>query len=357
MQNSNCGIIEGYFGTPWSMKERLTYPRFLANYGYKFFIYAPKNDPFLRKCWDKAWDDTYISMMSNLEQSFHSEGIEFGIGFTPAGQASEVIANPSLLISRIKEITACLSLDYFVLLFDDLKNSDADKLAYYQLKITDLVLSHLPSIKHLIVCPSYYSTDPILSKVFGDMPQNYWKEYAAGLDPAVNIFWTGEKVCSDGYSEEHLLQVADIFKRKPFLWDNYPVNDGRKMADFLYLKPFANRGNHILSLTEGHAINPMREPYLNQLVLATLPYAYTNNPLTFASKDYWILAKDILGEDIVDQLRKDCEVFASCGRSSISFDDKNDLISVYSNIGSSASLEIVDYLNGKYEFDPNCLTG
>ena len=41
---NNCGIIEGYFGRPWNFRTRGTYPEFLRQHGYSFFIYAPKND-------------------------------------------------------------------------------------------------------------------------------------------------------------------------------------------------------------------------------------------------------------------------------------------------------------------------
>ncbi len=354
--DSNYGVIEGYFGTPWSMDERLSYPKFLAEYGYNFFIYAPKNDPFLRKSWDKPWTQEYSENIRRLKVAFNNFNIDFGVGFTPAGVASDVCDHPDILISRIKEIAEILQPDYFVLLFDDLKNSDEEKLAYYQLKITDIVLNNIGNLKKFILCPSYYSFDPILPKVFGEMPKNYWQEYAQGLDPKVDIFWTGEKVCSTGYSREHLLQVTDIFKRKVFLWDNYPVNDGKKMADFLYLEPFSNRTSDIAELTSGHAINPMREPFLNKLVLATLPYAYKGNPLTLESSEYWNLATKILGNETAELIKNDCYTFAKCGRSSINDGELLRLKALYSSVGSDASNEIYRYLAGEYAFDPACLT-
>jgi len=43
------GIIEGYYGAPWSWAERAAQVDFLAPHGYGFFTYAPKADPFLRR--------------------------------------------------------------------------------------------------------------------------------------------------------------------------------------------------------------------------------------------------------------------------------------------------------------------
>jgi hypothetical protein len=354
---NNAGIIEGYFGTPWSMDNRMSYASFMNECGLRFFIYAPKNDPNLRKKWDEPWADDYINGLSNLADTFHRHGIEFGIGFTPAGDASDISAKPQILTERCRNIVGCLPLDYFVLLFDDLVNNDRDRLAYHQLKITDLVLDATDSVKRHIVCPSYYSFDPVLEKVFGAMPRNYWNEYASSLDPRVDIFWTGEKVCSSGYSSDHLVRVADIFKRRPFLWDNYPVNDGKKMADYLYLEPYRDRGSFLDELTSGHAVNPMREPAACKIVLATLAFAYKDSPLDASSHEYWRIAEKVLGKDVCELLKVHWEVFVHCGRSSIEPGERGRLAEKYRSCGTAQGREIADYLDGRYEFDPACLTG
>ena len=47
------GIIEGFFGRPWSWPERAAAIRFLRPYGYGFYLYAPKADPYLRRRWQE----------------------------------------------------------------------------------------------------------------------------------------------------------------------------------------------------------------------------------------------------------------------------------------------------------------
>lgn len=353
---NNAGIIEGYFGTPWSMSARLNYASFLSESGFSFFIYAPKNDPHLRKKWSESWSDDYTDSLCNLADRFHHHGIDFGIGFTPAGNASEVCENPGLLKDRVRDIVSSVPLDYFVLLFDDLVNNDREKLAFYQLKITDTVLDVSSSVGRHVICPSYYTFDPVLEKVFGARPENYWREYAAHLDPGVDVFWTGEKVCSSGYSAEHLETVAEIFGRKPFLWDNYPVNDGKKMADFLYLEPFRNRGSYLDDLTSGHAVNPMREPGVCKLVLATLASAYGNSPLDMSDEHYWRMAEKILGKNVSGLLKSHWKMFSKDGLGSIAPEVRRSLAAEYRACATEQGTEIADYLEGKYEFDPDCLT-
>ncbi|MBQ8708189.1 MAG: beta-N-acetylglucosaminidase domain-containing protein [Succinivibrionaceae bacterium] len=353
----NAGVIEGFYGTPWSDTTRLDYASFLSEIGFRFYIYAPKNDSCLRRQWREPWSDDWICRMNDLASVYHHRGLEFGIGFTPAGDASAVIREAGLLTRRVAEIADAVKLDYFVLLFDDLKNNDSSRLAEYQLAITDIVLAASSAVKHHIICPSYYSTDPVLEKVFGSRPENYWEDFRRNLDPAVDVFWTGEKVCSTGYTREHLERVAEIFGRLPFLWDNYPVNDGRKMADFMYLKPFADRPGCLDELTSGHAVNPMRQSLANRLVLASLARSYQGRALSLKSEEYWRMSTRVLGPETTELLRGDSETFASLGRCALDGERLAEMSRRYRSLGTASGCEIADYIDGLYAFDPACLTG
>ena len=47
------GIVEGFYGRPWTAAERHDTIAFLARHGYRFHIYAPKADPYLRRRWQE----------------------------------------------------------------------------------------------------------------------------------------------------------------------------------------------------------------------------------------------------------------------------------------------------------------
>jgi len=93
-------------------------------------------------------------------------------------------------------------------------------------------IADLSTARRFILCPTYYTFDPILEKVFGTMPEGYWDVLGKEIDPAVDFFWTGPKVCSTEYPESHLKDVMERLGRKPFIWDNYPVNDSEKRSKF-----------------------------------------------------------------------------------------------------------------------------
>lgn len=352
----SAGIIEGYYGTPWSEKERAAYPSFLKECGYSFFVYCPKNDPCLRRAWKNRWEPEYASFIKRTAESFRKEGIKFGVGFTPEGDASEVSFERKKISETVRMICDAAEPDLMALLFDDLKNNDGERLAECQLSITDSVKAALAESSRLIVCPSYYSTDPVLELVFGERPENYWSSLASGLAPDVDLFWTGKWVCSQEYSRDHLKWFGDTFGRKPFIWDNYPVNDGRKLADFLFFKPFSGR-NWLPEMAAGTAVNPMREPYLGMLTLATLQRDFSWDSVEFMSEEHIELVSKIAGVKFANLFARDARRFAAEGLSSINEAERMLLAREYRNAGGNFAEDAARYLEGEFMFDPACLTG
>src|SRR5260221_11365282 len=61
------------------------------------------------------------------------------------------------------------------------------------------------------------------------------------LDSSIDVFWTGENIISDGYSAQHIAEVAAEIRRKPFIWDNHISNDSRIRTNYLFVDPSSNR--------------------------------------------------------------------------------------------------------------------
>ncbi|MEZ5573148.1 MAG: hypothetical protein R3E64_14155 [Halioglobus sp.] len=79
-----------------------------------------------------------------------------------------------------------LSLPVMAILFDDMPG-DLESLASRQAEIVGDVCQWLPEIR-VLMCPTYYSFDPILEKFFGTMPANYWPQLGRELPDGVDIF-------------------------------------------------------------------------------------------------------------------------------------------------------------------------
>src|SRR5688572_16036611 len=49
------GIVEGFFGPPWSMQHRAAIFQFGAARGMNTYLYAPKDDPYHREKWQEHY--------------------------------------------------------------------------------------------------------------------------------------------------------------------------------------------------------------------------------------------------------------------------------------------------------------
>lgn len=359
------GIIEGFYGKPWSWNARNDYINYLPNVGLGSYIYAPKSDKKLRSNWADLWTTEELMNLKNCSINFKSNGLYFGIGFSPLSLVGQDLStkNGKILLEKLsmklKQI-AQIQPDIFCILFDDLTYPGED-MVKSQLGLCDFIFSNI-RVKKFIICPSYYSTDPVLENIFGPMPINYWYDLGKGLDSQVDFFWTGENVCSQDFNENNLDFIAERFARLPVLWDNYPVNDGQKLSRFLRLKPFV-RDKVIIDMSAGHIANPMNQPYLSQLSLSTLSNLYkddrSKNRNEKIDKDYFIWKKfavSNLGEDLAELFFINIDNFSSKGLDGLSSDEKDSLKKEFELFRHPCVIELIDWLNEKYKFDPTCLT-
>lgn len=348
------GVIEGFFGKSYGYTKRSHLLDFIHKNNYSFYIYAPKEDKALRSDLSESMPESTISELSFLGQKSRILNIDFGIGISPLNLSSSFDSLRNKLLQRIDSYTKRTNSVILALLFDDVKLEDPH-IGFLQNKIIKDIYDNMPSrIKRLIVCPSYYSEDPILDRVFGKRPEHYFTELTASLPSDIDIFWTGPKVLSQDITENDILRATELLGRKPFIWDNYPVNDGKNIADFLFLSAFKGRRN-LLGKIEGHAVNPMLEMYLSYPALTTLPLIYKNLSDS-AIKDAWLKCLNDIFKDKTKLILENQKFFEKEGLSKISQIHKDELLSKLINDSSPAVLELKDYLLGKYRFDPACLT-
>ncbi|MEZ7861398.1 MAG: beta-N-acetylglucosaminidase domain-containing protein [Aeromonadaceae bacterium] len=349
------GLIEGFFGKSWSWQHRIDYANWLRQHGYDFYLYAPKDDGYLRRHWQLPWPAAQQEQLKTLASSYRAAGLAFGVGLTPLGAHHDYPKQRDALLAKVKLIDDELAPDILAVLFDDMP-SDTPALASLQLTIAHDIAAHTRA-KRLIFCPSFYSTDPILEQVFGAMPTNYWPELGGGLDPQFDLFWTGPKVCSSDYPLDHLSWVADTLKRKPFLWDNYPVNDGKRACNFLYLRSFTHRPPQLLEHLAGHAVNPMKQALLSRLPLATLPLSYRLGERYQPETIWHSVAQAELGDELAALLTTDLPLLADVGLAQLSEADIQRLQQRYQPFAHQPAMaELLGWLAGNDQFDPACLT-
>lgn len=291
------GVIEGLYDPEkqWSREARNAYVDFCSRKNFDFYIYAPKNDPWLREQWDQPWPQREFEELHNLSSEFQKKGVRFGIGLTPfnlrtLNQTSrQQLKDKMVMINQLNPEIVCI-------LFDDFSN-DIDHLAKNQAAIAEFIAGE-SSAKHFIVVGTYYSKDPLLTRIYGPMPDAYWSDLGHYLDPRFDIFWTGDHVISLGYDQAGILEITDHLRRKPFLWDNYPVNDPAWLQNRLRLYTFTGRPWQISQWCSGHAVNPMIQPRLSMIPLATLSDLYQQKEQFDGHASFKRSVRDLCGEKL-----------------------------------------------------------
>jgi hyaluronoglucosaminidase len=350
------GIIEGFFGTSWSWDMRRHYAQALRGLGFDFYVYAPKDDKYLRRAWMDDWPAAQLAELKLFAATCRQYGVQFGVGLSPFEAYKDYsVSTRARLIDKVRTIQRELQPQICCVLFDDMRG-DTPRLAQTQIEIVDDVASNLGA-QRIVMCPTYYSTDPVLERVFGAIPAGYLETLGISLDPRIDIFWTGPKVCSKEYPREHLLAVAEQLRRKPFLWDNYPVNDSRLMSAFLHLRAFTDRPAGLQELLAGHAANPMKQPWLSQIPLATLPISYSQPGAYDPDRAWRAAAVRSCGTQLAESIELDLTLFQDVGLQQLTAEQRAYLTERYQrHVGHPAAQEILGWLNGDYAFDPACLT-
>lgn len=340
------GIIEGYFGRSWSWEDRAAIVATLAPAGFSYFHYAPKAAGKLRKQWLEPFLADEIKALSLFSSHCREHDMRFGVGLTPFAAHLDFSADVRAAMKAKLAQLDTIGIDDLAILFDDM-DGDVPDLAQRQAEIIAFATDHSRATR-FFTCPSYYSDDPVLDRVFGARPPNYLEDFGRGIDPAVAIYWTGEEVCSAEISPGHLADVTQRLGRMPALWDNYPVNDGPRMAQYLHLRGFTGRSAAAGKLITHHAINPMSQPHLGCIPALTLPMLYRQGGDYCYGRAFLEAATKAVGLDLAAMLQADLLTLCDSGLDRLSETRKTKLAARYAVIDHAAAREVVDWLSGGY---------
>jgi hypothetical protein len=344
---ARLGIIEGYYGKPWDWAVRAQTVVFLEPHGYGFYIYAPKLDAFLRERWDEGHPSAEKAALAKLSVLCRETGVRFGLGLSPFEIYRAFDAGARHKLARKLAMLDEIGIDDLAILFDDMRG-DLAHLAQTQSDIAHFATAHSKATR-LIICPTYYSDDPVLDRLFGRRPKNYLEDLGRLLDPKIEVFWTGEEVCSKQIDPAHLARVTAQLRRKPFLWDNYPVNDGARMSQFLHLRAFTGRPATNAAHLAAHAVNPALQPVLTRIPMLTLAMSYAQGDGYVYGAAFHDAAIEVAGRELADMLRDDLLFLQDVGLDRLSSRAEK-LRTRYAAINHPAAREVVAWLDGEWRF-------
>ena len=340
------GIIEGFYGRPWTWAQREETAVYLAKHGYRFYHFAPKADLFLRRRWAEPHPAEDAAGLASLSRTCRAHGVRFGVGLSPYEIYRDFNQSARDALARKLAFLDETGIDDLAILFDDMRGDFPD-LAQKQTEIVHWVKERSAATR-LLICPSYYTDDPILDRIFGARPANYLEDLGKLLDPSIEILWTGEEVCSREFSAGHLARVTKQLGRKPFIWDNYPVNDGPRMSQFLHLRAFTGRPAAMGAHVSAHGVNPSSQPTLARIPALTLVDAYAQSDAYQYGAALASAAERVLGHDLAKSLVGDLLVLNDSGLDRLTESASAKLRARYQAFDHPAAREIVDWLDGGY---------
>jgi hyaluronoglucosaminidase len=339
------GVIEGFFGPVWSWDERAWLVSTLCGAGYVRYIYAPKGDAALRRSWDADYSQRWLDELRRFASHCQSHGVEFGVGVSPYGLQNDLSAARLARLRSQVEVLASVGIQRIAILFDDM-DANADALAASQLKIVDAVADAVPALK-FVVCPSYYSDDIVLDRVFGDRPADYLDTLGRSLDSSIEIFWTGPEVCARQFGRTHLSRVGELLRRPPTLWDNYPVNDGARMSNHLHIRAFVGRSSEDAPYISAHMINPSLQPTLSAISALTLPDVYAQGDRYDYTQSFMRALASIVEPSLALCLQEDLIALQDTGLDRLGA-KRNALALKYAQFDHPAAVEVCAWLAGSY---------
>ena len=294
---SRRGIVEGFFGPPWSMPERRLLFGYGAHRGLNTYLYAPKDDPYHRLRWRDPYPRSEWRELLRLITTAQSKDIDFVYGFHPGERLCFSERKPvRILIDKAKRFYDA-GVRTFAVLFDDIpsrlvyardRRAFGESLARAEGSWLGEIYQRQPQWWRDVewwICPSYYSEDPLLEKVFGRFESNFLEKLAEELPTDVACFWTGPAVVSGKITVSHARQIARRVNHQLLLWDNYPVND-LSMASELHIGPLTGRDRRLPEIVYGYLNNPMLQPTLSLVPLATC-FDYATKPSSYDPETSW----------------------------------------------------------------------
>lgn len=298
------GVVEGFYGIPWTHEQRLDMLTFMAGQGFNAYIYAPKDDEYHRKYWRVPYPEAKYRELQELSDRAKELHIDVIFAVSPGNDidfsGSGRDADRKAMVEKLDAMYN-IGIRHFALFFDDIPTKDASGQVAFANWINSNFIKKKQDCHSLILVPTEY--------YLKDMEKNnkataYTSTVASKLDKDILILYTGAEVCPDGLDKQTVMGANKLYGRSLGIWWNYPVSDYLK--EKLALGPLDKMPTDITGRDiPALFINPMEKAELSKIAIAT-GAAYAKNPAGYDENTAWERAI----EDQYGDLSSEMKLFA-----------------------------------------------
>lgn len=276
------GVVEGFYGTPWSHEARLRQLKFYGEQKLNTYIYGPKDDPY-HSCpnWRKPYPTKEAEQIRELTRVAREYAVNFVWAIHPGQDIRWNEEDRKLLLDKFESMYE-LGVRSFAVFFDDISGEGANPEKQVALlnDIDNLFVKVKGDVTPLIMCPTEYN------KSWSNPQKGYLTTLGKYLNPTIQVMWTGDRVISD-ITEDGLNWVNERILRPAYIWWNFPVSD--YVRDHLLMGAVYGLDLHIGKQMSGFVTNPMEHAEASKIaIFSVADYAW--NPKQFNSLISWKMA-------------------------------------------------------------------
>lgn len=284
------GIIEGFYGVPWTHEQRLDMIEFIGGLGLNTYVYAPKDDPYLRRDWRVGYAAESLSHLAELITQSQLVGVTMTYALSPGLSMRYSLDEDFVdLLNKYRQVHE-LGVTSFALLLDDIPGvlqHPLDRATYPSLAaaqshlVTRLyeALIELDADAALVICPTTY---------WGRGDEPYLAELGQGIPAAVDMYFTGRAICSAEIDVEDAERFAATTGHAPLYWDNFPVNDVA-MTGELHIGPYRGRARALGEVSRGIIANAMPLAEASKIAFSAIA-DYLSDPHGYDEESSWLTA-------------------------------------------------------------------
>lgn len=300
----NRGLVEGYYGYPYSVEVKKELMRYMMRYKMNTYMFGAKSDPYHSQMWKDAYPTTISAeqekngwltqdMLRDLAKVSEDTKVNFIWAIHPGNEflgSSTVISD---IMSKFEKMHN-LGIRHFGVFVDDVSipSSDAD-----MKKNADRLTELQQKIEAKWNYEGAAAEDTVRPLHF--VPQIYCNSFASSVDQRqrfmsalskvpsyITVYSTGQGVWSVP-NNDHTQTVVNEFGRAMAWWWNYPCNDnadGQLYPMDMYSNfvdmPSVGAGDRLpstLNNCQGLIANPMQQGSMARTALFSIAdYAWNN---------------------------------------------------------------------------------
>ncbi len=291
------GVVEGFYGTPWSHAVRLSLIDFYGRNKMNTYLYGPKDDPYHSSPnWRLPYPENEARNLHELVEACKRNRVNFIWAIHPGADIRWNEADYDSLVSKF-DMMYDLGVRSFAIFFDDISGEGAKPSKQVELlnRLNSDFVKSKPDVSNLIVCPTDYT------KLWANpSDEGALAVYGRTLDPSIQVFWTGDAVCSD-LTPSTLEFVNSRIQRPALYWWNFPVSD--YCRNYILQGPVYGLDTSLTSNeVAGFECNPMEHGEASKLALyGVADYAW--NISDYNPIDNWERGMELLVPAAADAYR------------------------------------------------------